>query len=445
MNPKNSSRRQFVKSTLVATAPFILPSRIWSAPVAPSDRIGLGFIGIGKKNRAHLNAFLGRSEVVVRAVCEVDKTRREDALKRVNKAYGNKDCMAYNDFREMLARDDIDAVVIATPDHWHAPMSIAAAKAGKDIYCEKPLTHNVNEAVALVKAVRVNNRILQTGSQQRSSMEFRVAAELVRNKVIGKLERVDVSFGDPIKPGFMFPEEKMEPGLDWDLWCGPSVMVPYNSELSPRGIHNNFPDWRHVDKIGGGPVTDWGAHMIDIAHWGLNEDGRGPVEIKKPEPGINRGAKLVYQKGVEMTHVNGRGVSFFGEDGEVHVHRGRFEFILGGKTIHKFWDKEVDTGTSLEREVVLTEREFLKDTKVQLYKSTNHHEDWIKAIRSRKNPVADVAIGASSVIACHLMNMVYWYGEDLKWDPVKNKFLKGGKGSWLTREYRDNWKNSVKV
>ncbi|WP_395744893.1 Gfo/Idh/MocA family protein [Prosthecobacter sp.] len=443
-----SSRRQFVTVAAASVAaPFILPSRVWSADTAPSERLTLGFIGVGKMNSGHLNSFLGRKEVQVVAVCDVDTNRRENAKKTVEERYakdkdaGFKGCEAYGDFRKLLERKDIDAVVIATPDHWHAFIAIAALKAGKDVYCEKPLTHNIHEALTLIDAVRSNKRILQTGSQQRSSKEFRVACELVRNGIIGKIDHVETAFGAPAKPNAN-PEEPMEPGLDWDMWCGPAPLVPYSSVLSPRGVHNHFPAWRMTREFGGGMITDWGAHHIDIAQWGLGEDEHGPVEIIAPAnyADATDGAKLIYASGIPLLHNGkGRGVSFYGSNGEVHVNRGKFELVLGGKTIHKFWDKEADKGTSLDREVVLTEREYLADAKVKLYNSKNHHEDWLNSIKTREKPICDVAIGASTAISCHLMSQAYYHGGSMKWNPEKHEYTSGGDAKWLTRDYRAGW------
>jgi predicted dehydrogenase len=442
------SRRHFLRNTAVlAAAPLILPGRVWSQATAPSKRLTIGCIGMGKQMKGHLGAMLGRDDVEVLAVCDVDTTRREAAKKRVDEAYTKKvgetykGCSAYNDFRELLARKDIDLVFIATPDHWHAYVAIAAVRAGKDVYCEKPLTHNVHEAVQLVKEVRKANRVFQVGSQQRSAKEFRVACELVRNGVLGKVDAVHISIGDPAKPCNL-PEEPLEPGLDWNLWCGPGPLVPYNSILSPRGLHDHFPRWRDTWEFGGGQITDWGAHHIDIAQWALNVDESGPIELRAPQhwETAKRGAQLVYADGTVLTHVRGKGVSFYGTEGECHVNRGKFELIMAGKTVHKFWDKEIDKGTSMEREVTLTEREFLADAKVKLYNSKSHHQDFLDAVVSRKRPICDVAIGASSAIACHVMNFAYHYGANAKWDPKRNRFASGGSSKWLTRDrYRDKW------
>jgi predicted dehydrogenase len=227
------------------------------------------------------------------------------------------------------------------------------------------------------------------------------------------------------------------------MWCGPGPLVAYNPFLCPRGIHDNFPDWRQTWEFGGGMITDWGAHHIDISQWALGMDGNGPVEVRAPQnwETAKRGAQLVYADGTVLTHVRGKGVSFYGTEGTCHVNRGKFELVMGEKTVHKFWDKEIDKGTSMEREVTLTQREFLADAKVKLYNSKSHLQDFLDCVVSRKRPICDVEIGASSVIACHVMNFAYHYGANAKWNPAKNKFASGGDSAWLTRDrYRDGWK-----
>jgi len=447
MNSRNQfSRRSFLKSTLAAgVAPMFLPSHIWSAETKPNDRIGIGFIGMGKMNDGHLGNFLGTASTQVIAVCDVDTTRREYAKKRVEEKYSKatggtyKGCEAYNDFRELLARKDIDAVCIATPDHWHALAGIAAAKAGKDIYGEKPLTHNVHEAWALVKAVRDTNRVFQTGSQQRSSREFRVACELVRNGIIGKLTAVMVGIGGPGKACDL-PEEAMEPGLNWDMWLGPAPMRPYNSTLSPRGVHKHFPHWRNYWEYGGGMVTDWGAHHFDIAQWGLGVDDSGPVEITPPEdPKASHGAKIRYADGTVVEHINSDGVTFHGSDGMVYVSRGRFAFTHMGVDKGSVLGKEPKTPLPPVLDAV--EKEYLADPKVKLYRSSNHKEDFLNAMKTRQKPICDVAVGATTVTTCHLVNQAYYNHATIKWDPVKHEFTGGtGKPAWLTREYRGEWK-----
>ncbi len=441
----NSQRRRFLKSAAATvTAPFILPSRLWAQETKPNSKMGVGFIGMGKMNGGHLGNMLNRDDVKVLAVAEVHGFRRDEAKARVDQKYGNSDCAAYNDYRELLARPDIDAVFVATPDHWHAIVGIDAANAKKHIYGEKPLTHNITEALKLTAAVRENKVTFQTGSQQRSSSEFRVAAELVQNGVIGKLQTITTSFGDPA--GFnKYPEQPMPDGLDWDRWCGPGPLVPYSEELCERGSSQRFPNWRMTREFGGGMITDWGAHHIDIAQWALGVDDSGPVEVRAPadHEKAKRGAQLVYANGVVLTHQDGFGVSFYGSDGEVHVNRGKIKVVLGGQVKYYYdsKDEEVKKKTTLLREVTMAKNDLLKDAKIKLYETKgSHFDDFFKAVHEGTRPICDVAVGATTVISCHLMNMGYWYGANIKWDPVKREFLSGGDPKWLTREYRGEWK-----
>lgn len=445
---KNQTRRNFIKSSILGGAgaiaiPTLLPSHIWAAEGKPNSKLTVGFIGMGIQSRGLLAAFLSQATQVV-AVCDVDTTRREAAKQRVDEHYGSSGgkasgCAAYNDFRDLLARKDIDAVCIATPDHWHAFITLAALRAGKDVYCEKPLTHNIHEAVEVMKAVTDNRRVLQTGSMQRSSSEFRVACELVRNGAIGKVQSVACSFGPPPKPCDL-AEETAEPGLDWNLWVGPAPLRPYSSVLSPRGLHKHFPHWRNYAEFGGGMVTDWGAHHLDIAQWGLGMDASGPVAIlPPPAQGDKRGAKLVYANGVTVTHEEGFGVDFVGTDGRVQVNRRKFVFERAGKTIAAYKGKD-DEDTSLAQQVNKAETEFLKDVKVKLYVSQNHVADFLACVASRRQPITNAEVGGHTAICCHLMNLAYLNHQKIEWNPEKLVFANGGNAKWLTRDYRSPWK-----
>ena len=421
------NRRQFLKSTSIAalTAPLLLQSvRGASARKGPNDRITLGVIGTGTQGSGLLNNFLGMPDTQVVAVCDVDTTRRENRQKVVDEFYrlkGNtefKGCAAYKEFPELLARQDIDAVVIAAPDHWHACIAIAACKAGKDVYCEKPLSLTIHEARAMVKAARKYDRVFQTGSMQRSMKEFRQACELVRNGRIGKVKQVIVDVGPPSVPCDL-PEETMEPGLNWDMWLGPAPKRPYNSVLSPRGVHTHFPNWRNYREYSGGMMTDWGAHHFDIAQWGLGMDDSGPVEIIPPEdPKATRGVRYLYANGVEMIHGDSGGVLFIGTEGKILVNRGKFEV----------------TPASLGEEP-------LPANAIRLYNSYSHTKDFLDCMRSRKKPICDVEIGCRSVTVCHLGNLAYWNHRHLRWDPVKEQFV-GDKeaNKWLDRPKRGGWK-----
>ncbi len=422
------TRRKFLQATtaLAVVAPTILPSSIWGAEKGPNDKITLGFIGMGKQNSGLLNGFIHNKETQVVAVCDVDTTRRNHAQQTVEGYYAKqtnkgtfKGCDAYTDFRELIARKDIDAVVVATPDHWHALNVVAAANAGKDIYCEKPLSLTIYEARAMVNAVRKNNRVCQTGSMQRSSREFLKACELVRNGRLGKIKTVVVGVGAPSK-WCDLPEEKMEPGLDWNFWLGPAPLRPYNSVLSPRGVHDFFPNWRSYREYSGGAMTDWGAHHFDIAQWGLGMDDSGPVEIIPPEnPNATSGVRFIYANGVEMIHDTSKGgVTFNGSEGSIHVDRGVFEA------------KPDSLG-----------EEPLGDKAVRLYASSDHLKDWLSCTRSRKLPICDVEIGCRSVTVCHLGNLAYWNHRRLKWDPKAEQFVGDAEANkWLNPPKREPWK-----
>jgi len=423
------TRRRFLKGMAAAGfgLPAIVPRSVFGddRKASPSARINLGFIGCGKMaNDYHLSTLLQFGDVQAVAVCEVDKNRREHARKRVEKAYAENrtytGCAEYTDFREVLARKDIDAVVIATPDHWHAIPIIEACKAGKDVYCEKPLTLTIAEAKRCIDAVRKHKRVLQTGSQQRSSVmgPFRKAAEIVRSGRLGKIQTVTVGVGGPSQ-WCDLKEESMEPGLDWDMWLGQAPLRPYSSVLSPRGLHNHFPAWRNYREYSGGAHTDMGAHHYDIAQWCLGMDASGPVEIIPPEdPKATSGVRFVYADGVVMTHGGPSGCVFVGTAGKLHIDRG----VL----------------TSEPESIV---KEPLGEKDIHFAESPGHHRDWLNCIRSRQRPVADVEIGARSATIVHLGNLAYWHQRKLRWDP-KNWKLIGDKeaAQWLDRDRRDPWK-----
>ena len=408
------SRRGFVSGMAASlAAPLVIPRHVLggdnNAPA--NEKIVLGAVGIGKMMYgSHLPHFLRMPEVKVVAVSDVDTTRREAGKKRVDDAYKNTDCAAHNDYREIVERGDVDAIVCATPDHWHAMVILAACKAGKDIYCEKPLTNNLMEAKAVMDAVNASDIIFQTGSQQRASKNFRYACELVQNGRIGDIKQVTVSVGGPPRPCNL-PEEEMEAELDWERWLGPAPKRPYSSVLSPRGMHNHFPSWRNFCEYGGGGMTDWGAHHFDIAQWGLGMDKSGPVEIVPPEnPALGRGVKYIYENGIEVIHGGPSGVTFIGTDGEIFVNRGK----LSSKP-----DDVIKKPTT--------------DDEIHLYEAPGgshggHRQDWVNCVGSRKQPNCPIETGARTVAVCHLGNIAYLHGAELggkslKWDPQKWEFV----------------------
>lgn len=387
-----------------------------------NDQITLGLIGMGIQNRYHLGAFLGRENVRVLAVCDVDTKRREHCKRAADEKYGTKDCAAYNDYRDLLAREDIDAVVIGTPDHWHAIQVVAACRAKKDVYCEKPLSFTLREGKAMIDAVRANERVLQTGSQQRTEYggKFRLACEIVRSGRIGEIVCVNVGIhameGSPTARPCDLPAEDLEPGLDWDRWLGPAPKRAYHSILSPRGVHNHYPNWRLYREYSGGMITDWGAHMFDIAQWGLGMDESGPVEVHPPaREGFEWGARLVYPSGVEVTHAGPTGVTFMGTNGWVHVSR---------------------------EDLRASREEIVKEplpAEARLHEETDHREDWLKCLATRKRPVCDVEIGARTSAVCHLVNLAYWHRTSLRWDPQKWGFAGGADPAWFDVERRTGY------
>ncbi len=421
------SRRRMFQAAAVAAAPLVLPSRVWGGArrPAPSERITVAMIGCGKMaNDYHLPSLLRSPDAQLVAVCEVDQTRREHARNRVETHYSEdqefRGCAETDDYRELLARDDIDAVCISTPDHWHAIPIIEACQAGKDVYCEKPLTLTIREAQRAIEAVQRHERVFQTGSQQRSSVfgPFRQACELIRSGRLGEVQRVTVGVSGPSR-WCDLPEEELEPGLNWDYWLGPAPMRAYSSVLSPRGVHNHFPSWRAYREYSGGGHTDMGAHHYDIAHWALDLDHTGPIEIIPPEnPESGRGVRYRYATGVEIEHGGPQGCVFYGTEGQLHIGRG----VL----------------TSDPASIV---EEPLGEDDVHLFRSPGHHRNWLDCIKSREPCVAPVEAGARTVTVIHLGNLAYWYGRRFQWDPENWRFVDDEQANAELRDRprRDPW------
>lgn len=425
------NRRSFLKKAVITSAVFsIVPRYVLGGKgyIAPSDKIGLGFIGTGKQARGLVNRFIDEANTRIVAGCDVDKqklnlfkerTEKTMAEKRQNEKYQG--LILYGQFEELLERTDIDAVVIATPDHWHAIQAIAAMKAGKDVFCEKPMAHTVEEGRAMVKATRKYKRVFQTGSMQRSNRNFRHACELVRNGYLGDIKQVKVNVGDPPLicdlPSMPTPEY-----LDWNRWLGPAQMRAFNPTLSPPVSEDIFPHWRDYKEFGGGGVTDWGAHMFDIAQWGLGMDNSGPVEFIPPKDrSAKRGMIYTYANGVEMVHEDfGRswGVSFIGSKGTLNISR-------------SYLDSTPEPIAKME----------LAAGDIRLYNSDNHYKDWLDCIQSRKMPICDVEIGHRTASVCNITNIAYQLGRALKWNPQTEKFEGDTEANELLgKKYRKPWK-----
>jgi predicted dehydrogenase len=424
---KKINRRHFLKEAAAATTaviafPHFVPSSVFGQN-SPSNRITLGFIGCGKQSKHLMASFLNSPGTQVLAACDVDKLKLARGRKIVEDFYAEKKngsykgCSTYGDFRDLLARDDIDAVVIATPDHWHAITVIESSKAGKDIYCEKPLSQTIKEARAMVDTVKRYGRVFQTGSMQRSDWHFRLGCELVLNGYIGELKHITVNIGGPPDDNPL-EAEPVPDYLDWDMWLGPALWRPYNSELSPHISFDDFPHWRYHSDFGGGAMTDWGAHHFDIAQWGMGMDRSGPVEIIPPNGKDIKVLTYRYSNGVTMTRDEANGVLFTGTKGQVEVNRG----------------------------YIRTNPENLKDrqigpNEIHLYESNNHYTDWLDAVRSRTEPVCDIETGCRSVTVCHLGNIAYKLGRVLRWDPENEVFVNDSEANrLLSRPMRSPWR-----
>jgi predicted dehydrogenase len=428
------SRRKFVATGAKALTAFVIIPRFvmgGKSPsgtlyVSPSDMISLGFIGTGKQGRGLTNSFLRTGEVRIAALSEVYKDKIQLTVDSVKNFYsknpqsGNYSEMAiYNDFREVLSRKDIDAVVIATPDHWHAAMAVRAAEAGKDIYCEKPLSLTVREGRAMVDATRKHNRVFQTGSMQRSWPEFRQAVELIRNGYIGEIKNIKVNVGPP-PVAYNLPAEPIPDGLDWSKWLGPNEAVAFNSELAPPTSKDVFPNWRNYREFGGGMVTDWGAHMFDIVQWALNMDDSGPVEVHAPNGKEYPFLTYRYASGIIMTHEKwewSNAIHFIGTKGEIKLARQKIE----------------TTPVELAKKII-------GETEQHVYKSENHYKDFLNAIRTRTKPICDVEIGHRTATVCNIGNIAYRLNRSLKWDPVKERFKGNRKANRLLgRKMKNEW------
>jgi len=430
------TRRTFLRSAAVAgAAPLIWQTT--PGALAASGRLTLGFIGVGTMGRGHLGGFLNRKDVEVVAVCDVVQERLDSAAATVGKAYANKSgtpgaVKSYGDFRDLLKHKDLDAVVIATPDHWHAMICTQASASGKHIYCEKPLTHNIAEGRALVEAVAKSKVVFQTGSQQRSEFggNFRKAVELIWNGRIGKLKTIHIGVGDPSRPCDL-PTQEIPKGTDWDFWQGPAPERGYHSDLCPKGVHGHFPAWRNYEEYAGGGVADMGAHHFDIAQWAMEMDAGGPVEIVPPsdKAGAKHGLKLVYASGIEMIHnefpkgKDGKDVKgdcvFVGEDGIIVAGRGEL--------------RGIDTDAL---------KTPLDGKAKRVMASSDHKANWLDAIKSLKlATICPAETGHRSASVCHLTNIGYRLHRKLKWDPAKELFVgDDAANKELSRTPRKEWK-----
>lgn len=457
-------RRRFLKT---AGAAAFVPAFIRSGFAAQSsatpanNRINLGVIGMGWQGPGNTEAFLTLEGCQVVAACDIDANHLEAAVKKINDAYGNQDCKGYHDFRELLAREDIDAVMIAVPDHWHEIIATEAARRKKDVYGEKPLGHTIAEQQAIVRAVQENHIVWQMGSWQRSVPMFHKAAEIVRNGLIGTVTHVDIGLpsgnadfdgvgaeslakvaaaGDKATsleqivsgtPAWNSLVTTPPPGLDYDLWVGPAKMEPYIQARTHK-------TWRWNYNTGGGELLDWIGHHCDIAHWGLDFDHTGPSEVEgsgdlPPANAVWNTApkyrfELKYPQGITMTVAGGYpdikpGVKWIGTEGWVWVDREGFD------ASNTAWKQ----GKYLPRDM----------RKVKLYTSADHQQNFLDCIRTRQATVTPVEVGHNSAIPGHLCLISMLTGSKIRWDAKEEKIIGNPRASKLTtREYRSPWKMS---
>jgi predicted dehydrogenase len=402
------SRRGFLKAASLASATLAFP-RIMRAQSGPSvnDRLNVALIGNGLIASSHFGALTGRDDCRIVAVCDVDLAKARKMRDRTEKHYAAlaaggtyKGVDAYQYHEEVLARDDIDAIFVTTPDHWHAAIANAAMIAGKDVYCEKPLTLTVPEGRVLVNTARRHGRILQTGTQQRSNGSFRKAAEIVRNGLIGDIKHIRTRLGS-FPPAPALAEEPLPAEFDYDRWLGPTPWRPYNAQ---RVLGNYGGGWRCFTEYGGRKNGDWGAHHFDIIQWALGMDESGPVEfIPKGFDGTPYQTH-VYANGIRVERVD-EGlkamIEFTGTKGVVRVSRDDF--------------LETDPPSLAARP--------LRAEDVHLYASDNHHTDFFSCIRTRQHPIADVEIGHRSATVGHLCNIAATVARPVRWDPVKEQII----------------------
>lgn len=421
-------RRQFLKSGALAAAPMIVPSSVLgrqAGAVPPSDRIVLGAIGIGSRGSYDLQAFIRQNDVRFVAICDVREERREIVKSMADKHYGNRDCAMYSEHFELLARSDIDAVLIATGDRWHALLSIHAAQAGKDVFCEKPCSMTIAESQALAENFRRYGRIYQAGTQRRNGGNFVLAVELARSGRLGKLRTVHAQCVEarsmpPVPSHDWLPADPEPPKqvVDWDRWLGPCPWRPYN-RFYVQGR------WRNYFDFHGGSILEWGSHTADLCQWANDADDTQPIEYV-PE-GTNQGPFAVrcrYANGVTLVlrdsgwlGLGSCSVRFEGDDG---------------------W---VETGDTSKMESSENLREFLHPPSDYRVALENHVRDFLDCVKSRSQPRANAQAAANTHIACHAAYIAFQLGRKLTWDPVKAEFVGDEEANRMrSRAMREPWR-----
>jgi predicted dehydrogenase len=434
------SRREFIASaaksvaaaSVVAGFPTIVPASVFGA-AAPSNRINVGAIGNGRISRSHDMPGLWKYDTArIMAVCDLDSRRLQEAKTLVNGYYAKQTGKPYDgvsgyaDYRALLANKDVDAVVISTPDHWHAIIAIHAVEAGKDVYLQKPASLTIAEGRALSDAVHRSGRIFQIGSQQRSSAQFRYAAELVRNGRIGELKTVLMGLpGDPA--GDEEPVTPVPPNLNYDMWLGSTPVVPYTEKRVHPQTGYDRPGWLRCEQFGAGMITGWGAHHIDSAHWGMGTEYTGPVEVwgtaEFPKKGLwdvhgPFKTEALYGNGVKMI-VSGEfpnGIRFEGTEGWVFVSRGN-PAVPSSDPVAKLQDPQALSAS--DPRII---KSVIGPEEIHLYESKDHHGNFLECVRSRQQPITPVEVAHRACSACLVHHVAMKTGRRVLWDPLKERF-----------------------
>ena len=440
MSNQKITRRGFIRSTLLGLAgttafPYIIPRSALGGggEVKPSERITLGLVGTGNINGRHREAFLAEKDTRIVAICDPVLSRREAYRNQINQVYGGTVCDDYRDFRDLVARDDIDAVCIGTPDHWHAVQAVAAMQAGKDVYLEKPLTHIVAEGRHVVEVAARYGRILQTGLQRRSGGVFCHACELVRNGRIGQLTAVEVGIigiNTGIQVGRDFQATPVPEGFDYDLWLGPALTAPFSPQRVARG--NELCYWYYISDYTVGFISSNGVHFVDIAQWGIGDEVR-PVEVNTssveiPVDGLVDNAiawrsEVIYSNGVRMSYSSEGnphhdGIRFIGTEGWIH--------ITGGGTM-----------SASHTEIL---KSMIGPGEIHLYASSEHHRNFLDCIKTRRPAAASADVGHNATTTCNLAEISARLGRRVKWEAQGERFVDDEEANrLLSRAMRSPW------
>ena len=448
------NRRDFLKTAAVAASALAAPNIIPATAFGANNKIAIGCIGVGSRGRANMNVFLGLDDCRVVAVCDTYKDRQERAKGMADSKYGDKGCAMFGDYRELIARKDIDAVMIAAQDHWHSLIATAAAAAGKDMYCEKPLGVSVEDCQVIRKAIRKHKRVFQAGTWQRGQGKFRQAAALVLNGYIGKLSEIQVSAPGPqYQPKYDGPmdPQPVPDGFDWNMWRGPAPAKPYNAGRVA------WPDWYLIWDYCAGFICNWGVHHLDIANWGCPAIGKEPCEIECKGVYRKKGftdnieswnANFTFASGLKMIFTDAGqqkvGTKFIGDKGWVHVDRGPENGKITSepesliKTRLKPGETNVYQCAEPGDDIITIKK---KSGDEIAFKSFNHGDDFLSCMRTRKDPVSSIDathvasyLGLISEIAARLETK-------LKWDPKKERFIGNDEANKrLTRPMHNGWK-----